>query len=191
MESPNYIGSIQQGTKTIKYTSYKHPSNHTEKIEWLPTIEIQSYSFFFFFFSFKPAIVLLESSKHQLFLSSQMHHIKQWGTAIQITPLRWWPNFLSQHVRNSTTIFGIAQYIPNMVNTIDHNSKTVGQCNKRWSTNSPLLLHIQHQSRILLHKLSIVKIVPKAAIQTKNATLEATFCFQILLQEKDWVHTPN
>ena len=48
MESPNYIGSIQQGTKTIKYTSYKHPSNHTEKIEWLPTIEIQSYSFFFF-----------------------------------------------------------------------------------------------------------------------------------------------
>ena len=49
MESPNYIGSIQQGTKTIKYTSYKHPSNHTKKIEWLPMIEIQHYGFFFFF----------------------------------------------------------------------------------------------------------------------------------------------
>ena len=36
--------------------------------------------------SFKPAIVLSESSKYWLFLSRQMHHIKQWGTAIQITP---------------------------------------------------------------------------------------------------------
>ena len=70
MESPNYIGSIQQGTKTIK------SSNHTEKIEWLPTIEIQSYSFFFFN-GFKPIIVLSESSKHRLFLFGQMHHIKQ------------------------------------------------------------------------------------------------------------------
>ena len=36
--------------------------------------------------SFKLAIVLLKSSKYQLFLSRQMHHIiKQWGIAIQIT----------------------------------------------------------------------------------------------------------
>ena len=34
--------------------------------------------------SFKSAIVLSESSKHRLFLSCQMHLIKQWGTAIQI-----------------------------------------------------------------------------------------------------------
>ena len=37
--------------------------------------------------SFELAMVLSESSKHRLFLSRQMHHIiKQWGTAIQITP---------------------------------------------------------------------------------------------------------
>ena len=72
--------------------------------------------------SFKSAIVLLESSKHRLFLSHQMHHIKQWGTAIQITPLQWWPKFPCQQARSSTTVFGIAQWIPNKVNTIDHNS---------------------------------------------------------------------
>ena len=134
--------------------------------------------------SFKSAIVLLEPSKHRLFLSRQMHRIKQWETTIKITPLWWWPNFNCQHARNSTRVFGIAQYIPNKVNIIDHNSKTIGKCNKKWSTDSPLLLHKQHQSRIntfLLRKLSIAKIVPKVAIQTKNATLEATFCFQILL----------
>ena len=30
-EPPKYIGSIQQGTKTIKYTNYKHQSNHEPK----------------------------------------------------------------------------------------------------------------------------------------------------------------
>ena len=32
--------------------------------------------------SFKLAIVLLKSAKHQLFLSRQIHHIKEWGTTI-------------------------------------------------------------------------------------------------------------
>ena len=31
MESPKYAGSIQQGAKSIKYTSYKLPSNHIPK----------------------------------------------------------------------------------------------------------------------------------------------------------------
>ena len=30
-ESSKYIGSIQQGTKTIKYINYKHPSNNRPK----------------------------------------------------------------------------------------------------------------------------------------------------------------
>ena len=30
-ESPKYTGSIQQGTKIIKYINYKHPSNHRPK----------------------------------------------------------------------------------------------------------------------------------------------------------------
>ena len=44
-------------------------------------IDIQSYSVLKKKSS-KPALVLSKSSKHQLFLSHQMYHIKQWGTAI-------------------------------------------------------------------------------------------------------------
>ena len=49
---------------------------------------------------------------------------------------------------NSTTIFGITQWMPNKVNTIDHKSKARGQWLRRWSIDSPFLLHIQHQSKI-------------------------------------------
>ena len=49
---------------------------------------------------------------------------------------------------NSTTVFGITQWMPNKVNTIDHKSKARGQWLRRWSIDSPFLLHIQHQSKI-------------------------------------------
>ena len=74
MESPKYTGSIQQGTKTIKYASYKHPSNHKpKKIKWPPTIDIQSNSVLKNK-SFKSAIILLGSSKHWLFLPPNAPH---------------------------------------------------------------------------------------------------------------------
>ena len=57
-------------------------------MEWLPTKHIQSVSILKKN-NLRWAIVLSKSSKHRLLLSRQMHHIKQWGTAIQITPL-WW-----------------------------------------------------------------------------------------------------
>ena len=57
-------------------------------MEWLPTKHIQSVSILKKN-NLRSAIVLSKSSKHRLLLSRQMHHIKQWGTAIQITPL-WW-----------------------------------------------------------------------------------------------------
>ena len=37
--------------------------------------------------SFRFGTVILESSKFLLYLSCQMHNIKQWGTTIQIAPL--------------------------------------------------------------------------------------------------------
>ena len=101
-----------------------------------------------------------------------MHHIKQWGTAIQIAAFRCLPNFPCQQSNSSTTIFGITQWIPNKVNTIDHKSKAIGQWIRRWSTDTSFLLHIQHQSKIKIFcflRLSIVKIFPKAAIQTKKS----------------------
>ena len=41
--------------------------------------------------SFKSDMDLSLSSKHQPFLSLQMHHNKQWGTINHIYPFRWRP----------------------------------------------------------------------------------------------------
>ena len=62
--------------------------------------------------------------------------------------------------------------------TIDHNSYAIWQWRRRWSTDSPHLLHIKHHSNTticLFQRLSVVKILPKAAVQEKNATLGGTF----------------
>ena len=53
---------------------------------------------------------------------------------------------------------------------------------KKMSTDSPLLLHIKHQSQIQIfsfRKISIVNIFPKAMIKKKKVTLEGTLGFQI------------
>ena len=52
-------------------------------MEWLPMMDIQSVSILKKK-GLRSATVLSKSSKHQLFLSHQMHHIKQRGIAIQI-----------------------------------------------------------------------------------------------------------
>ena len=142
---------------------------------------------------------LSKSSKCRLFLSLQMHHIKQWGTAIQIAEFRCLPNFPCQQANSSTTVFSITQWMPNKVNTIDHKSKAKEQWMKRWSTNSPFLLHIQHQSKIKIYhflRLSIVKIFPKIAVHTKKATLEGRWstdssffwiCKLLMLNSNAWI----
>ena len=69
------------GTRTIKkqITSI-HKKKNRNKIEWLPTTDNQSDKVLKKR-SLMSGIVLLESSKLQLFFPRQMHHIKQWGTA--------------------------------------------------------------------------------------------------------------
>ena len=139
--------------------------------------------------SLRSATNLSKSSKCQLFISLQMHHIKQWGIAIQIAEFRCLPNFPCQQANRSTTVFDITQWMPNRVNTIDHKSKSIEQWMKRWSIDSPFILHIQHQSKIKICRflrLSIVKIFPKAVVHTKKATLEETLDFQTVFQGKDW-----
>ena len=66
--------------------------------------------------SLRSKIDLSKSSKCRLFLSLQMHHIKQWGTTIQIAKFRCLPNFPFQQANSSTTIFSITQWMPNRVN---------------------------------------------------------------------------
>ena len=92
-----------------------------------------------------------------------------------------------QPAHKSNTRQGITQCTPNKPNTIDHNSQARGQCSNKWSTLSPLCLHIQHRStRIRCHfcKLSIVKSLPKAVVHEKKATLGGILAFQILFQGK-------
>ena len=92
--------------------------------------------------SFKSDIDLSLSSKHLLFLSLQRHHNKQWGTINHIYPFRWQPNLPCQHAKSPTTNCSITQLTPNNPNTIAHISIATGQWRKRWSTNSPLHLHM-------------------------------------------------
>ena len=81
-------------------------------------------------------------SKLLAFCSRQIHHNKQWGSILQITILRWHLKLQDQQSNKSTTLCSIPQQIPNKQNTILYISKAKGQWRRRWSTDSPHLLHI-------------------------------------------------
>ena len=118
-----------------------------------------------------------QSSKHQEFHSHHKHENKQCGTNLHKSIFWCLPNLPCQEANNSLTLYGITQCIPNKQKTIDHNSYAIVQWRRRWSTYSPHLLHIKHHSSIaicLFQRLYVVKILPKATVQEKNATLGGT-----------------
>ena len=121
--------------------------------------------------NFISGMVLSHPSKLQAFLSRQRHHIKQWGTALQISIFRCRPNCPCQQVNNSRMLFSITHRTPNKSKTIVHDSQATEQWRSKWSRVSPLQLHIQHQSfkaRFHFLKLSIVKIFLNATVQEKK-----------------------
>ena len=129
-----------------------------------------------------------QPSKLLEFHSHQIHHIKQCGTNLQITILRCRLKLQDQQSNKSTTLCGITQQTPNKQKIILHISKAIWQWRRRWSTNSPHLLHIKHHSRTtrcLFRRLSIVRILPKAAVQEKNATRGGTFDCHTIFQGKE------
>ena len=105
--SAKYTGS--QGQSTIMCKNYKSPLKHelkkkkkdqnsnttTQSKRVLKKKSLRSGTFF------------SESSKLLLFLSHQMHHIQQCGTAIQIAPFPCHTSFPCQQAKSSTTIFSI------------------------------------------------------------------------------------
>ena len=122
------------------------------------------------------------------FRSRQIHHIKQCGTNLQLTILRWRLKLHVQQSNKSTTLWGITQQIPNKQKIILHILKAMGQWRRRWFTNSPHLLHIKHHSRTtrcFFRRLSIVRILPKATVQEKKATRGGTFDCHTIFQGKD------
>ena len=138
-----------------------------------------------------------QSSKHLAFRSHHKHQNKQCGTNLHKPIFQCLPNFPCQEANTSLTLYGITQCIPNKQKTIDHNSYAIGQWRRRWSTNSPHFLHIKHHSTTaicLFQRLSVVKILPKAAVQEKNATLGGTSdCYTIFQgksmteeRDKEW-----
>ena len=139
-ETPKYIGSIQGCTYQIQKLHKSSKSKIEEKC-WFLRTENQSNKVLKNR-NLRSSIERSLSSKHRLFLSFQIHHIKQWGTTIHISPLRWQPNQPCQQARSSTTNIGITQQTPNKPKTISHNSRATRQWRNRWSTVSLLHLHI-------------------------------------------------
>ena len=154
--------------------------------------------------NFNSPIGLSRSSKVQRFLSRQRSRIMQEG----IIPHKaaWW-DFQSariQQASRSTTRAGITQCKPNRQNIIDQRPCAASQCKRKWSVDSPLDLHIQHQSTIiisLLRRLSTVKILPSVAIHMKkcNSRRDSNFPDALLrergglldIQQKSTVEAMN
>ena len=109
------------------------------------------------------------------FRSHQRHHMRQCGIIFQILPALDLSKLLFQQVRRSTTSQGITQWTPNKIKIKFHSAWAIGQCKSKWFTDSPLVLHMQYQSNmitLLFLRLSVVRILPSAAVQMKKATLE-------------------
>ena len=106
------------------------------------------------------------------------------GKAGQTLAPLWCWNWHCQNSNSSTTDLGITQ---DKVKTKDHLSVAIEQWRSRWSMNSPLHLHIQHQSTIkmcLLWRLLTIRIFKRPAVHTKNTILLGTLTIQMLFQGK-------
>ena len=123
-------------------------------------------------------------SKVRRLRSLQIFHIKHVGTRFQIEE-ECFPNQFCQANKRSKTRPDNTQWTPKVRNTKFHNPPAIGQCNKRWLVVSPPPWHIPHHSAItypLCWRLSLVRIFPHAAVQTKKLTLLGAFIPQTLFQ---------
>ena len=91
-----------------------------------------------------------QPSKHLEFVSRQRHHIKWWRIAFQISMHWYCPNPTYQQASSSVTPLGIAHWIPKRLNTIDHNSLALEQCNTKWSTITNFIQNKMRQRRTTL-----------------------------------------
>lgn len=121
--------------------------------------------------NFKAGTEVSSPLKVQAFLLHQICQMRQWGMVFQTLPASHLPTLPAQHASKSSTSWGITQETPNKANTKSQSSWETGQCRRRWLTDSPPLLHIQHQSMIITFcflRLSIVRILPNAAVYVKR-----------------------
>ena len=105
IETPKYTGSIQ-GWTNQKRTLQKSSKFKIEEKGWFLHTENQSNKVWKNR-SLRSGMERSMSSKHLLFLSFQIHHIKQRGMAFQISPLRWRPKWPCQQAKSLTTDIGM------------------------------------------------------------------------------------
>jgi hypothetical protein len=94
----------------------------------------------------------------------QRHHIMKDGTIFHIRAFQSLSKYPFQQAKSFTTQLGITYTNLTRLTIVFHRALVISQCSKRWSTDSPLFLHIQHQSTIMtccFLRLSMIKIVPK------------------------------
>ena len=89
---------------------------------------------------------LSQSSKHYV---PSTGTITQCGTAHQTSKFLCLPKLPCEHSSMTRTDRGMTQLIPNNPKSIDHITSYMTM--KRWSTNSPSLLHIQSPNNFILH----------------------------------------
>ena len=149
----------------------------TEEREWKPNTATQSRRVLRKK-SLRSETDLSKSSKCWLFISCQMHHIKQWGIAIQIVAFRCLPTFPCQQANSSTSV-----HRPQIKSNRAMDKVVVYWFPISFTHTTP----IQNQNFPFLKILLIVKIFPKVVVQIEKETLEGTLDFQIVFQGKDWL----
>jgi hypothetical protein len=77
--------------------------------------------------------------------SLHKHYIRQQGTIFHTTALRERPP-VHQQANKSTTRRGITQDKLKRLKMAFHKARATSQWRRRWSTNSPFILHMQHLS---------------------------------------------
>jgi hypothetical protein len=140
-----------------KKNTYLGGENKTRKSIKLITKQLSKYKEIFKK-DLNYANLLSRSSKFQSFLSLQRHHLPHDSTMRATT--------IDQQANKSTPQLGITQDRPKQLKKAFHKVQATSQWRRRWSTNSPFFLHIQHLSTtITFHflRLSVVKIFPRAA----------------------------
>ena len=115
---------------------------------------------------------LSKSSKVCRLCSFQIHHIKHNETKFQMLD-ECFPNQFHQPKRKSATDLERTHGIPKVLKTELHKRWAFPQWSNKWSNVSPQKRHMMHQStksKPLLRKLSPVRILSQATIQTKKET---------------------
>jgi len=132
------------------------------------------------------SMVLSLCSNCLLLCSLYKHHKRQQGTIFHTTALHERPP-VHQQANKSTTREGITQERLKRLKMTFHRARATSQWRRRWSTDSPFILHMQHLSITMTRfflRLSKVMIFPCAAIQAKKATFKGTLVRHILFQGK-------